>query len=151
MTERVVPVRSPETAEAVKLTENIFRAVNIALVNELKQVFGAMGIDVWEVIEAARTKPFGYMPFQPGPGLGGHCIPVDPSTSPGRRGRMACRPVSSNSPARSTRRCRCWCWRRWAGRSTPPRAAASAAAASWCWASATSRTLRMCGKARRCD
>jgi UDP-N-acetyl-D-glucosamine dehydrogenase len=76
--ERVVPVRSLETAEAVKLTENIFRAVNIALVNELKQVFGAMGIDVWEVVEAARTKPFGYMPFQPSPGLGGHCIPVDP-------------------------------------------------------------------------
>jgi UDP-N-acetyl-D-glucosamine dehydrogenase len=78
VTERVVPVRSPETAEAVKLAENIFRAVNIALVNELKQVFGAMGIDVWEVIEAARTKPFGYMPFLPGPGPGGHCIPVDP-------------------------------------------------------------------------
>jgi UDP-N-acetyl-D-glucosamine dehydrogenase len=78
VTEKVVPVRSAETAEAVKLTENIFRAVNIALVNELKQVFGAMGIDVWEVIEAARSKPFGYMPFLPGPGLGGHCIPVDP-------------------------------------------------------------------------
>jgi UDP-N-acetyl-D-glucosamine dehydrogenase len=73
-----VPVSSPETAEAVKLTENIFRAVNIALVNELKVVFEAMGIDVWEVIEAAKTKPFGYMPFYPGPGLGGHCIPIDP-------------------------------------------------------------------------
>ena len=73
-----VPVSSPETAEAVKLTENIFRAVNIALVNELKQVYGAMGIDVWEVIEAAKTKPFGFMPFYPGPGLGGHCIPIDP-------------------------------------------------------------------------
>jgi UDP-N-acetyl-D-glucosamine dehydrogenase len=65
-------------AEATKLTENIFRAVNIALVNELKVVFDAMGIDVWEVIEAAKTKPFGYMPFYPGPGLGGHCIPIDP-------------------------------------------------------------------------
>src|SRR5438874_3274142 len=73
-----VPVSSLETAEAVKLTENIFRAVNIALVNELKVVFEAMGIDVWEVIEAAKTKPFGYMPFYPGPGLGGHCIPIDP-------------------------------------------------------------------------
>ena len=73
-----VPVSSPETAEAVKLTENIFRAVNIALVNELKRVYGAMGIDVWEVIEAAKTKPFGFMPFYPGPGLGGHCIPIDP-------------------------------------------------------------------------
>jgi UDP-N-acetyl-D-glucosamine dehydrogenase len=73
-----IPVSSPETAEAVKLTENIFRAVNIALVNELKLVFDAMGIDVWEVIEAAKSKPFGYMPFYPGPGLGGHCIPIDP-------------------------------------------------------------------------
>ncbi|WDZ79475.1 nucleotide sugar dehydrogenase (plasmid) [Ensifer adhaerens] len=74
----VVPVSSNATAEAVKLTENIFRSVNIALVNELKVVYEAMGIDVWEVIEAAKTKPFGYMPFYPGPGLGGHCIPIDP-------------------------------------------------------------------------
>ncbi len=76
--ERVVPVSSTATAEAVKLTENIFRSVNIALVNELKLVYDAMGIDVWEVIEAAKTKPFGFMPFYPGPGLGGHCIPIDP-------------------------------------------------------------------------
>ena len=75
---RTVPVSSSATAEAVKLTENIFRAVNIALVNELKIVYDAMGIDVWEVIDAAKTKPFGFMPFYPGPGLGGHCIPIDP-------------------------------------------------------------------------
>lgn len=75
---RTVPVSSLDTAEAVKLTENIFRAVNIALVNELKIVFHTMGIDIFEVIEAAKTKPFGYMPFYPGPGLGGHCIPIDP-------------------------------------------------------------------------
>ncbi len=75
---RVVRVSSTATAEAVKLTENIFRAVNIALVNELKVVFDRMGIDIWEVIEAAKSKPFGYMPFYPGPGLGGHCIPIDP-------------------------------------------------------------------------
>ncbi|HEX9770896.1 MAG TPA: nucleotide sugar dehydrogenase [Kiloniellales bacterium] len=75
---RVVPVSGTDTAEAVKLTENIFRAVNIALVNELKVIYDAMGIDIWEVIEAAKTKPFGYMPFYPGPGLGGHCIPIDP-------------------------------------------------------------------------
>jgi UDP-N-acetyl-D-glucosamine dehydrogenase len=75
---RVVAVRSPETAEAVKLTENIFRAVNIAMVNELKLIYEAMGIDIWEVIDAASTKPFGFMPFYPGPGLGGHCIPIDP-------------------------------------------------------------------------
>ena len=75
---QVVPVSSPEVAEAVKITENVFRAVNIALVNELKVIFDAMGIDVWEVIDAAKTKPFGFMPFYPGPGLGGHCIPIDP-------------------------------------------------------------------------
>jgi UDP-N-acetyl-D-glucosamine dehydrogenase len=74
----VVPVSSCGAAEATKLLENIFRSVNIALVNELKLVYGAMGIDIWEVIEAAKTKPFGFMPFYPGPGLGGHCIPIDP-------------------------------------------------------------------------
>jgi len=76
--ERVVAVSSCRAAEATKLLENIFRSVNIALVNELKVVYGAMGIDIWEVIAAAKTKPFGYMPFYPGPGLGGHCIPIDP-------------------------------------------------------------------------
>jgi UDP-N-acetyl-D-glucosamine dehydrogenase len=74
----VVPVSSPAVAEATKVLENIYRAVNIALVNELKVVFSRMGIDVWEVIDAARTKPFGFQPFAPGPGLGGHCIPIDP-------------------------------------------------------------------------
>lgn len=74
----IVPVSSCRAAEATKLLENIFRSVNIALVNELKLVYGAMDIDVWEVINAAKTKPFGYMPFYPGPGLGGHCIPIDP-------------------------------------------------------------------------
>ena len=75
---KVVPVSDMKTAEAVKLTENIFRLINIALVNELKIVFQGMDIDVWEVIDAAKTKPFGFMPFYPGPGLGGHCIPIDP-------------------------------------------------------------------------
>jgi len=74
----LVPVSSCRVAEATKLLENIFRGINIALVNELKLVYGAMGIDIWEVIEAAKTKPFGFMPFYPGPGLGGHCIPIDP-------------------------------------------------------------------------
>ncbi|TCS16126.1 nucleotide sugar dehydrogenase [Caulobacter sp. BK020] len=73
-----VPVGDTRTAEAVKLTENVFRFVNIALANELKVSFEALGIDIWEVIQAAQTKPFGYMPFFPGPGVGGHCIPVDP-------------------------------------------------------------------------
>lgn len=76
--DKVVTVASTQVAEAVKITENIFRAVNIALVNELKVIFDAMGIDVWDVIDGAATKPFGYMPFYPGPGLGGHCIPIDP-------------------------------------------------------------------------
>ena len=76
--DRAIQVKDARTAEAVKITENIFRAVNIALVNELKTIFTAMDIDVWDVIEAAKTKPFGFMPFYPGPGLGGHCIPIDP-------------------------------------------------------------------------
>src|SRR5262249_26325394 len=75
---RVVPVSNNRVAEACKILENTYRAVNIALVNELKVIFDAMGIDVWEVIEAARTKPFGFQAFSPGPGLGGHCIPIDP-------------------------------------------------------------------------
>jgi UDP-N-acetyl-D-glucosamine dehydrogenase len=75
---RVVPVSSPEVAEACKILENTYRAVNIALVNELKVLYDRMGINVWEVIEAARTKPFGFQAFYPGPGLGGHCIPIDP-------------------------------------------------------------------------
>jgi UDP-N-acetyl-D-glucosamine dehydrogenase len=75
---RVVPVSSTQAAEMVKLLENIFRCVNIALVNELKQLCLRMGLDIWEIIDSAATKPFGFMPFYPGPGLGGHCIPVDP-------------------------------------------------------------------------
>jgi len=74
----VVPVTSTRVAESAKLLENIFRSVNIALVNELKMIFDRMNIDIWEVIKAAETKPFGFMPFYPGPGLGGHCIPLDP-------------------------------------------------------------------------
>lgn len=76
--EKVVPVSSMRVAELAKLLENVFRCVNIALVNEMKMLCDRMGLDVWEVIDAAATKPFGYMPFYPGPGLGGHCIPVDP-------------------------------------------------------------------------
>ena len=75
---KTVPVSSPKVAEATKLLENIFRSVNIAMVNEMKMIFDRMGIDIWEVIEAASSKPFGFMPFKPGPGYGGHCIPVDP-------------------------------------------------------------------------
>jgi UDP-N-acetyl-D-glucosamine dehydrogenase len=76
--DQVVEVSSAEVAESAKLLENIFRSVNIAMVNEMKMVLTAMGIDIWEVIQAASTKPFGFMPFYPGPGLGGHCIPIDP-------------------------------------------------------------------------
>lgn len=76
--DQVVPVRDAATAEAVKMMENIFRNVNIALVNEMALIFERMGIDTWEVIDAAATKPYGFMPFYPGPGIGGHCIPLDP-------------------------------------------------------------------------
>jgi UDP-N-acetyl-D-glucosamine dehydrogenase len=76
--QQTVQVSSTRVAEAVKITENVFRSVNVALVNELKMIFAKMDIDIWEVIDAAATKPFGYMPFYPGPGLGGHCIPIDP-------------------------------------------------------------------------
>src|SRR5690606_36516062 len=76
--QKVVPVSSTEVAELTKLLENTFRAVNIALVNEMAQVADRLGVDVWEAIEAAATKPFGFMKFVPGPGIGGHCIPLDP-------------------------------------------------------------------------
>jgi len=86
--DRVVPVSSAEIAESAKLLENIFRAVNIAMVNEMKVVLSALGIDPWEVIDAAATKPFGFMPFYPGPGLGGHCIPIDPFYLAWRAGQV---------------------------------------------------------------
>jgi UDP-N-acetyl-D-glucosamine dehydrogenase len=76
--ESLVPVATPEVAELAKLLENIFRSVNIALVNELAMLADRMGIDIWEVVDAAATKPFGFMRFEPGPGMGGHCLPVDP-------------------------------------------------------------------------
>ena len=78
MCETLVPVSTPEVAELAKLLENIFRSVNIALVNELAILADRMGIDIWEVVDAAATKPFGFMRFEPGPGMGGHCLPVDP-------------------------------------------------------------------------
>ena len=90
----LVPVASSRTAEAIKLTENIFRSVNVALVNELKVIFDAMDIDVWDVIDGASTKPFGYMPFYPGPGLGGHCIPIDPFYLSYKAREFDLRPVS---------------------------------------------------------
>ena len=76
--DRVIPLSGPEAAELSKLLENIFRSVNIALVNELAQLCDRLGVDIWEVIDAASTKPFGFMRFEPGPGMGGHCLPVDP-------------------------------------------------------------------------
>lgn len=91
-----MPVESCRVAEAVKLTENIFRAVNIAMVNELKVVYAAMGIDIWDVIDAAKAKPFGFMSFYPALGLGGHCILIDLLTSHGRRADTVRRHVSSS-------------------------------------------------------
>ena len=98
--EKVVPVASSRVAESSKLLENIFRSVNIALVNELKMIFDKMDIDIWEVIEAAKTKPFGFMPFYPGPGLGGHCIPLDPFYLSWKAAEYG------SWPERSTRACR---------------------------------------------
>ena len=100
------PGKLTRVAEMVKLLENTFRAVNIRLVNEIALMCDALAIDVWEVVDAAATKPFGFMPFYPGPGLGGHCIPIEPSISRGRRSRAASKRGSSSSPARSTARCR---------------------------------------------
>lgn len=109
-------VSSCEAAEATKLLENIFRSVNIAMVNELKILFDRMGIDVWEVIGAASTKPFGFMPFYPGPGLGGTASPSTRSTSPGGRGSTSSLPASSSWPGRSTPACpTTW----WTGPPTP--------------------------------
>ena len=103
---QVVPVSITRTAEAVKLTENIFRAANIALVNELKVLYAAMEIDIWEVIDAAKSKPFGYMAFYPGPGLGGHCVPIDPFYLTWKVRRIStCRHGSSSSRVKSMRRC----------------------------------------------
>ncbi|WP_240046574.1 nucleotide sugar dehydrogenase [Paracraurococcus ruber] len=108
---QTVPVSSLEAAEAVKLTENVFRAVNIALANELKLAYGAMGLDAWEVTAAAGSKPFGYMPFFPGPGVGGHCIPVDPvyltwrarhAGAPARFVELACE-INAAMPAHTVR------------------------------------------------
>ena len=97
---RCTRVSSPEAAELTKLLENIFRSVNIALVNELAQLCDRMNIDVWEVIEAAATKPFGFMSFKPGPGLGGHCIPIDPFYLTWKARSTASTPSSSSLPGR---------------------------------------------------
>ena len=115
----VLPVSSPETAELTKLLENIFRSVNIALVNELAQLCDRMRVDVWEVVEAAATKPFGFMSFKPGPGLGGHCLPVDPFYLSWKARSTTSTPSSSSWPGRSTRTCRTSAWRRSRARSTP--------------------------------
>jgi UDP-N-acetyl-D-glucosamine dehydrogenase len=103
--ERVVPCASAEVAEAAKLVENVYRAVNIALANELKVTLDAMGLDVWEVLDAASTKPFGFQRFDPGPGFGGHCVPIDPFyLAWTARGRRAPRRGSSSSPGEINQR-----------------------------------------------
>ena len=106
LVEKVVPVGSPAEAELVKLLENTFRHVNIALVNELAMFAGDLGVDIWEAIDAASTKPFGYMRFTPGPGVGGHCLPVDPSYLSWQvQRRSASRSGSSSSRTTSTSTC----------------------------------------------
>ena len=104
--DEVVCVSTPEVAELTKLLENIFRSVNIALVNELAMLCDRMGIDIWEVVDAASTKPYGFMRFEPGPGMGGHCLPSTRSTSRGEPGSSARPRTSWSWRARSTSRCR---------------------------------------------
>ena len=110
--EHVVPVSSTQVAEMVKLLENTFRMINIGLVNEIALMCDRMGINVWEVIDAAATKPFGFMPFYPGPGLGGHCIPIDPFYLSWKTKQAGLRRASSNWRATSTGRCRTSWWTR---------------------------------------
>ena len=103
---RTVPVRSPKEAELTKLLENTFRHVNVALVNELAMFARDLGIDIWEAIDAAESKPFGFMPFRPGPGVGGHCLPIDPSYLSWRVKQSLGLPSASSSwPTRSTSTC----------------------------------------------
>jgi len=108
----VVPVNSTRVAEMVKLLENTFRMINIGLVNELAMMCDRMNIDVWEIIDAAATKPFGFMPFYPGPGLGGHCIPIDPFYLSWKTRQAGSKRGSSSWRATSTRRCRTSWWTR---------------------------------------
>jgi UDP-N-acetyl-D-glucosamine dehydrogenase len=98
--DHIVRVSTPEAAELTKSLENIFRSVNIALVNELAILADRMGIDIWEVVDAAATKRYGFMRFEPGPGMGGHCLPVESLLSHVARASSRCRPSSSSSPAR---------------------------------------------------
>ena len=135
--DNLVRVSSPEAAELTKLLENIFRSVNIALVNELAMLTDRMGIDIWEVVDAASTKPYGFMPFEPGPAWAATACPSTPSTSAGARASSTCPPSSSSSPARSTSRCPITASRRRSARSTTP--ACRSKARAWpCSASATS-------------
>ena len=148
---RTVPVSSARTAEAVKLTENIFRSVNIALVNELKLIYDAMGIDVWEVIEAAKTKPFGFMPFYPGP-RARRPLRADRPLLPHLEGAGSStgRRASSNSPARSTPPCRPTWSTAWPAPSMRSGAGGSTARGFSSSASPTRRTSRTRARARRC-
>ena len=103
--ETIVPVSSTRVRKLIKLLENMFRAVNIGMVNELAIIANLLGVDVWEVISAAATKPFGFMPFYPGPGLGGHCIPIDPHYLAWKLRTLNYKFVSLRWPARSMGRC----------------------------------------------
>ena len=146
---RTVPVSSPAAAEMTKLLENIYRCVNIALVNELKLLCLRMGIDIWEVIEAASTKPFGFHPFYPGPGLGGHCIPVDPFYLSWKAKEWDFRTrfielageINTNMPyhvLESVQR-----------RVEPAQESGEWIASAWCWAWPTRKTLTICANRRR--
>jgi UDP-N-acetyl-D-glucosamine dehydrogenase len=119
--DKVIAVSSPEAAEHSKLLENIFRSVNIALVNELAQLCDRMGVDVWEVVDAAAAKPFGFMSFKPGPGLGGHCLPVHPFYLSWKAREYDFYTEFIELAGRSTRTCRTSAWTRSHAPSTPSR------------------------------
>ncbi len=145
---RVVPVSSPSVAEMTKLLENIYRCVNIALVNELKQLCMRMDIDIHEVIDAAKTKPFGFQAFYPGPGLGGHCIPIDPFYLSWKARQFDFRTRFIELPARSTPTCPTLCWSRLARDSTSTRKL-SRDRRCWCWALLTNAILTTCASRPR--
>ena len=146
--DKVVPVSSAKVAESCKLLENVYRSINIALVNELKVTFDRMGINVWEVIEAAKTKPFGFTPFYPGPGLGGHCIPLDPFYLSWKASEFGMWTRFIELAGEINTQMPRYVFRRWRRRSTT-RARACAARRSACSASPTRRTSTTTASRRR--
>ena len=140
----IVPVANCEVAEACKILENTYRSVNIAMVNELKMLFDRIGIDVWEVIDAAKTKPFGFQAFYPGPGLGGHCIPIDPFylSWVARKYGMPTRFIELAGEINTSMPHLRGAPRRGCARTTPASRSKEATSASWAWPTNAMSTIR---------